>query len=96
MNNDFDFIIADTNIMIKLLVKNESYATNINFLVKKNLPVVLLKTISLLHPFFLPSAPIDNSTLNMAKMDEAVNNIYILLIKLAKNEPKLPIMSVRN
>ena len=96
MNMDFDFIIADTNILIKLLIKNESYGTNVNFLVKKNLTLVLLKTIASLHPLLLSSATVDNTALNIGKMDEAVNNIYILLIKLAKYETKLPIMSVRN
>lgn len=93
MNMDLDFIIADTNILIKLLIKNESYGTNVNFLVKKNLTVVLLKTIASLHPLFLPLAPIDNSAVGVGKMDEAIHNIYTLLIKLAKYEPKLPIMS---
>lgn len=91
-----DFILADTNILLRLLVKNETYATNINFLVKKNLCVVLLKTVALLHPLFLPCAraQIENSPGSLGKMDEAMFNIYNLLIKLAKYEPKLPIMSV--
>jgi hypothetical protein len=93
---DFDFIIADTNILIKLLIKNESYGANVNFLVKKNLTVVLLKTIATLYALLSSSRSIDNTAFDIGKMDDAVNNIYILLIKLAKYEPKLPIMSVRN
>ena len=65
------------------------------FLVKKNFTVVLLKTIASLHPLFLQSAQVDTSAVSLLKMDDAINNINTLLIKLAKYEPKLPIMSVR-
>ena len=76
------------------MIKGDNYATNMNFLVKKNLPVILLKTISTLHPQFKNLDQMDTTPNNISKIDEAITNIFLLLNKLFKYEPKLPIMSV--
>lgn len=70
-----------TTIFQKLVSKSDWQAPNLTYFAKKNLPVVLLRVLA---DTFAENAAIDTSPLNVARMDEALTNVYSLLNKLSK------------
>ena len=70
-------------ILHKLILKSESQSQNLSFLAKKNLPVVLLKTLNALVEQF-ELIPMDDPQ-NYLKMDETLSNLYTLLIRFNKH-----------
>ena len=75
-------MISATSVMLHLVQKGDSQSQNLSILAKRNLPVVLLKLLSQIRKMVTEQK--DELENDWSRHDEALSNIYSLLVKLSK------------
>ncbi|KAJ3274298.1 Cytosolic carboxypeptidase 1 [Terramyces sp. JEL0728] len=92
--SDIDTSIVITNLLLRLITTCESASSNMIMMTKKNLCQILLVTIYNIHHDYLNNSSISNVSLNiLQRTDEIFMNIFTILCKLSKYEPKLALLA---
>lgn len=81
-----------TNLLIRLINGAESSTSNISFMAKKQLCPILIQSLQAIYSEHFSNPT--NMTPNLAmRVDEVCLNLFTLMSKLAKHEPKLALIA---
>lgn len=88
-------MVVVTNFFIRLITAAENGIMNGSYLAKKGLCVILLQNLqTIVSEYLSPSNEMNTLTPTLSvRIDETFLNIFTLLTKLSKSEPKLALLA---
>jgi hypothetical protein len=91
---ELDTCIVITNLLIRLITASENASTNVSLMAKKNLCPILLQCIQAIYSEHFSNQNGTNLSVNVSqRIDEVFLNVFTLISKLSKFDPKVALLA---